>query len=310
MASSVFYKFKASKNESRVNFDGTGITVFDLKKEIILANNLGKANDFDLAILDSSSNEGACAPPPPMCAGGSQACARRVQGRCAGHPALVLRRGEARAREARQGQDRDVPRGCRCARGALGCGAVRARQGRRRRRRRRRERVAPGQHLEALRRQGGAVWQRREGGAGTGACLRLCLCRWGGVAYAGAQVTIKPSTITQDDEAAAIGAMFQAQTMNWEETQEKMSQLVSRCALSVSCSTYRPNEHFCFFFRLFSAVTEPRVSIRTREAEDPAAVEASPSRRITSTAPCHRATCATDVDRKVCTCPTVTCHAR
>ena len=59
MASSVFYKFKASKHESRVNFDGTGITVFDLKKEIILANNLGKANDFDLAILDSSSNEGA-----------------------------------------------------------------------------------------------------------------------------------------------------------------------------------------------------------------------------------------------------------
>ncbi|KAI0043019.1 hypothetical protein FA95DRAFT_503791 [Auriscalpium vulgare] len=36
---SVFYKFK-----SRVTFDGTGIPVFDLKKEIILANNLGKAN--------------------------------------------------------------------------------------------------------------------------------------------------------------------------------------------------------------------------------------------------------------------------
>ena len=33
--------------------------MFDLKKEIILANNLGKANDFDLAVFDSSSNEGA-----------------------------------------------------------------------------------------------------------------------------------------------------------------------------------------------------------------------------------------------------------
>lgn len=36
------------------------------------------------------------------------------------------------------------------------------------------------------------------------------------------------SSVTQDDEAAAMAAMFQAQTANWEETQEKMSQLVSR----------------------------------------------------------------------------------
>ena len=58
MASSVFYKFKSSRDESKVTFDGTGISVFDLKKEIILANNLGKAHDFDLALFDSSSNEG------------------------------------------------------------------------------------------------------------------------------------------------------------------------------------------------------------------------------------------------------------
>jgi protein MPE1 len=58
MASSVFYKFKSQREESRVTFDGTGISVFDLKKEIILANNLGKANDFNLAVFDSSSNEG------------------------------------------------------------------------------------------------------------------------------------------------------------------------------------------------------------------------------------------------------------
>jgi protein MPE1 len=58
MASSVFYKFKSQKDESRVTFDGTGISVFDLKKEIILANNLGKANDFDLFVSDSSSGQG------------------------------------------------------------------------------------------------------------------------------------------------------------------------------------------------------------------------------------------------------------
>ena len=65
MASSVFYKFKSSRDESKVTFDGTGISVFDLKKEIILANNLGKANDFDLAIFDSSSNEGERRHPTP-----------------------------------------------------------------------------------------------------------------------------------------------------------------------------------------------------------------------------------------------------
>ena len=59
MASSVFYKFNSQKNESRVTFDGTGISVFDLKRDVILANNMGKANDFDLFNFDSSSNKGA-----------------------------------------------------------------------------------------------------------------------------------------------------------------------------------------------------------------------------------------------------------
>ncbi|KDQ61733.1 hypothetical protein JAAARDRAFT_31201 [Jaapia argillacea MUCL 33604] len=57
MASSVFYKFKSQRTESRVTFDGTGISVFDLKKEVILANNLGKANDFDLHVYDPSSGD-------------------------------------------------------------------------------------------------------------------------------------------------------------------------------------------------------------------------------------------------------------
>lgn len=40
--------------------------------------------------------------------------------------------------------------------------------------------------------------------------------------------SIPKNDVTKDDEAAAMAAMFQAQTANWEETQEKMSQLVSR----------------------------------------------------------------------------------
>ncbi|KIJ55560.1 hypothetical protein M422DRAFT_220301 [Sphaerobolus stellatus SS14] len=56
MASSVFYKFKSQRDESRITFDGTGISVFDLKKEVILQNNL-KANDFDLHIYDPNTNQ-------------------------------------------------------------------------------------------------------------------------------------------------------------------------------------------------------------------------------------------------------------
>lgn len=62
MASSVFYKFKSQREESKVSFDGTGISVFELKKEIILANNLGKSSDFDLLVFDGSSAEGLSQP--------------------------------------------------------------------------------------------------------------------------------------------------------------------------------------------------------------------------------------------------------
>ena len=62
MASSVFYKFKSQREESKVSFDGTGISVFELKKEIILANNLGKSSDFDLVVFDGSSGEGLSHP--------------------------------------------------------------------------------------------------------------------------------------------------------------------------------------------------------------------------------------------------------
>lgn len=57
---------------------------------------------------------------------------------------------------------------------------------------------------------------------------------------------IKPSNITNDDEAAAMAAMFQQQTANWEETQEKMSQLVALRLPSLCYLAHIvPNEH-CF----------------------------------------------------------------
>jgi hypothetical protein len=58
MSSSVFFKFKSQKEPSRVTFDGTGISVFELKRQIIQINRLGDGSDFDLAIYNQDTNEG------------------------------------------------------------------------------------------------------------------------------------------------------------------------------------------------------------------------------------------------------------
>ncbi|CAE6526180.1 unnamed protein product [Rhizoctonia solani] len=58
MASSVYWKFKSQKDESRVTFDGPTISVSDLKREIILQNNLvSSASDFDLLIFDPTTEQ-------------------------------------------------------------------------------------------------------------------------------------------------------------------------------------------------------------------------------------------------------------
>lgn len=59
MSSSVFFKFKSQKEPSRVAFDGTGISVFELKRQIIQINRLGDGSDFDLAIFNQDTNEGS-----------------------------------------------------------------------------------------------------------------------------------------------------------------------------------------------------------------------------------------------------------
>ena len=58
MSSSVFFRFKSQKEPSRVAFDGTGISVFELKKEIIIMNRLGDGTDFELVINSEDTNEG------------------------------------------------------------------------------------------------------------------------------------------------------------------------------------------------------------------------------------------------------------
>ena len=58
--STVFYRWGAGRegDESRVTFDGTYISVFDLKREIIVSSRMGNGKDFDLGVFDNLTGEG------------------------------------------------------------------------------------------------------------------------------------------------------------------------------------------------------------------------------------------------------------
>lgn len=64
MSSSVFFKFRSQKEPTKITFDGTGISVFELKREIISVAGLGDGTDFDLSIYTDDSNEGTTSPQP------------------------------------------------------------------------------------------------------------------------------------------------------------------------------------------------------------------------------------------------------
>ncbi|TFK78541.1 DWNN-domain-containing protein [Polyporus arcularius HHB13444] len=178
MASSVFYKFRSQRDESRVTFDGTGISVFDLKKEIILANNLSKANDFDLVVLDSSGEE--YRDDSSIIPRSSSVVVKRV-------PARPGRGGVARYLGSAGG-----PSQANTDHSAKGTGG------------------------------GGNAWHRgnmskRFDGREPKEELKTTQPQ------PPPQPVPLPSGVANEDEAAAMAAMFQAQTANWEEAQEKMS---------------------------------------------------------------------------------------
>ncbi len=63
MTSSVYFKFKSQREPTRVEFDGTGISVFELKRDIITKSGLGDGTDFDLAIYTDDGKEGESGEP-------------------------------------------------------------------------------------------------------------------------------------------------------------------------------------------------------------------------------------------------------
>ncbi|KAI0644238.1 DWNN domain-containing protein [Trametes meyenii] len=180
MASSVFYRFRSQKDESRVTFDGTGISVFDLKKEIILANNLSKANDFDLVVLDSSLEEQK--DDSQVIPRSSSVIVKRVPARPGRGSALryLATSGAASATT-------DATKSGSTGGGGSSWGRPGGHMSKRFDYKEPKEEAKPADKPSA---------------------------------------PVVPNVVTEEDEAAAMAAMFQAQTANWEETQEKMSHAV------------------------------------------------------------------------------------
>ena len=115
-------------------------------------------------------------------------------------------------------------------------------------------------------------------------------------------MSIPKNSVTKEDEAAAMAAMFQAQTANWEETQEKMSQLVSRLCGSSLCSRMKSHNMISVCPLIETVLFEYIIIL---EEHLSGAVE-SPLVRISLMLPIvlyHRRTCVTAVARKV------SCHA-
>ncbi|QLG72182.1 hypothetical protein HG535_0C05360 [Zygotorulaspora mrakii] len=57
MSSTIFYRFRSQRDTNRILFDGTGLTVFDLKREIIHENKLGDGTHFQLRLYNPDTND-------------------------------------------------------------------------------------------------------------------------------------------------------------------------------------------------------------------------------------------------------------
>ncbi|KAF2487334.1 DWNN domain-containing protein [Neohortaea acidophila] len=57
MSSSIFFRFKSQKDPLQITFDGTSLSVFEVKREIIALSKLGDGTDFDLDIYSADGKD-------------------------------------------------------------------------------------------------------------------------------------------------------------------------------------------------------------------------------------------------------------
>ncbi|GAA6043057.1 hypothetical protein JCM8097_005138 [Rhodosporidiobolus ruineniae] len=188
MASSfVFYKFKSQREPSRVAFDGTAISVWDLKKEIIAENRMGRGADFDFAIYNADTEE-EYTNDYTMIPRSTSVLARRLPPTKPGH---------GNAQKYMVGTDESGQGGLQAGRGAApdprgGVGAG--------------QKGGYSKEMFSKRFDG-----REDGPPGIG-----------GAASQGAPQVQLPAA-APNDEASAMAAMFAATNSQWQQTQEQMA---------------------------------------------------------------------------------------
>lgn len=223
-SASVYYRFKSQKEPSRITFDGTGISVWDLKREIILQNKMGKGLDFDLAIYSQDTEDG------------EEPCSEGVTiqvVRCTNRPSsgtefkddnfIIPRSSQVIARRlppSRNGKGSAAQYVADLQGGpSANANVTEARQndagGRR----------APMHRGQMSMRFDGRDASASAGPSGSGGSGNNAAASGSGV---GPVATLSSMDQNGDDEGARIAAMFQATTEQWDETQEKMAHATYR----------------------------------------------------------------------------------
>ncbi|EST09936.1 Zinc finger, CCHC-type [Kalmanozyma brasiliensis GHG001] len=191
-SASVYYKFKSQKEPSRITFDGTGISVWDLKREIILQNKMGRGTDFDLGVYNADTND-EYKDDNSLVPRSTQVIVRRL-------PPSKPGRGTAQNYVADVNGAADNTGASRFS-GTANAGGVK-----------------PTDARSQMYR--GPMTMRFDGGKDPSA--QPSGSTSGGPGPGG------PSSGATGDEADRIAAMFQATTEQWDETQERMSHATYR----------------------------------------------------------------------------------
>ncbi|CCF54048.1 uncharacterized protein UHO2_01190 [Ustilago hordei] len=193
-SASVYYKFKSQKEPSRITFDGTGISVWDLKREIILQNKMGRGTDFDLGVYNADTDD-EYKDDNFLVPRSTQVIVRRL-------PPSKPGRGTAQNYVADLNGAADPTGASRFSGTANAAG------------------VKPNDARSQMYR--GPMTMRFDGGkdATSGSAQPSSSVAGSGF--------VDPSVAATGDEADRIAAMFQATTEQWDETQERMSHATYR----------------------------------------------------------------------------------
>ncbi|CBQ67722.1 conserved hypothetical protein [Sporisorium reilianum SRZ2] len=194
-SASVYYKFKSQKEPSRITFDGTGISVWDLKREIILRNKMGRGTDFDLGVYNADTND-EYKDDNFLVPRSTQVIVRRL-------PPSKPGRGTAQNYVADVNGAADTTGASRFSSTANASG------------------VRPTDPRSQAYR--GPMTMRFDGGPSSSSAGGPSASAGDGGGGGG-----NPAVAATGDEADRIAAMFQATTEQWDETQERMSHATYR----------------------------------------------------------------------------------